>query len=182
MATRVDDCILEAVEAATGVEFDMDEATLERLRLPARMKGGGIKRAANTRHPEFLGVLLDILPRCIDKKADNGEEMPGYLSEQLTGALGKGAYDANGHKNGKFLEAENIGPFPEATREAWTHIRKEAMENYGLTDISDQEDCGKLGSLTESTLANAKNMGATNRRRPRRNEGEGTRTSNSVTS
>jgi hypothetical protein len=41
MATHVDECILKAVEAATSVEFDMDEAALERLRLPARMKGGG---------------------------------------------------------------------------------------------------------------------------------------------
>ena len=41
MAERVDDCILEAVEAATGVDFEMDRAALERLRLPARMKGGG---------------------------------------------------------------------------------------------------------------------------------------------
>ena len=31
-----------------------------------------------------------------------------------------------------------------------------------------------MGSLTESTLVNAKNMGAANKRRPRRNEGEGT--------
>jgi len=51
--------------------------------------------------------------------------------------LGKGAYDADGHKNGKILEAQNIGPFPKATREAWTYIKKEAMENYGLTDNSD---------------------------------------------
>ena len=64
--------------------------------------------------------------------------MPGYYSEQLTEAKGKGAYDADGHINGKFLEAENIGPFLEAAREAWSQIRrKEAMENYGLTDSSD---------------------------------------------
>jgi len=48
------------------------------------------------------------------------------------------------------------------------------MENYGLTESSDQEDCGKLGPLTEYTQANAKNRGASNMRRPRRNEGEGT--------
>ena len=41
--------------------------------------------------------------------------------------MGKGAYDADGQRHGKFLEAENIGPFLEAAKEAWTHIRKEAM-------------------------------------------------------
>jgi len=43
MAKCVDDCILEAVEAATGMDFDLDKATLERLRLPARIKGRGDK-------------------------------------------------------------------------------------------------------------------------------------------
>ena len=38
--------------------------------------------------PAFLGALLDILPRCTDKKAEDGEEMPGYYSEQLTRAIG----------------------------------------------------------------------------------------------
>jgi len=81
---------------------------MERLRLPARMKGGGIKRA----RPAFLGALLDILPRCIDRKAGNGEEIPRYYSEQLTEAIGKGAYDAEGHRNEKCSGADNIGPFP----------------------------------------------------------------------
>jgi len=68
--------------------------------------------ATDTRRPAFLGALLDILPRCIDMKENNGEDMPGYYSEQLTDALGKGAYDAEGQRNEKFLGAENIGPFP----------------------------------------------------------------------
>jgi hypothetical protein len=55
----------------------MDKTTLEKLRLPARMKGGGIKRAADIRKPAFMGALLDILPRYIDRKAENGKEMPG---------------------------------------------------------------------------------------------------------
>ena len=94
MAEHVDNkCIMEAVEAATRVEFDMDKTATERLRLPARMKGGGIKSATDTRRPAFLGAVLDILPRCIDRKAENGEEMPGYYSEQLTWEIGRGAYD-----------------------------------------------------------------------------------------
>jgi hypothetical protein len=56
--------------------------------------------------------LLDVLPRCIDKRAENGEEMPGYYTEQLTEALGKGTYEADGHRNEKFMGAAIIGPFP----------------------------------------------------------------------
>ncbi len=57
---------MEAVHAATGVEFDAEVMVKERLRLPARMKGGGIKRAADVKYPTFLGALLDVLPMCAD--------------------------------------------------------------------------------------------------------------------
>ena len=66
MAYLVDACVLEAVEAATSIDFDQEEMAEERLRLPARMKGGGIKKQTDMRRPAFLGALLDILPRCID--------------------------------------------------------------------------------------------------------------------
>ena len=63
MATHVDCCIMEAVQAATGVDFDTEETSRERLRLPARMKGGGLKRAIDTRYPAFIGARLNVLPR-----------------------------------------------------------------------------------------------------------------------
>jgi hypothetical protein len=94
---------MEAVQAATVVDFDLKSAAKKRLRLPARMKGGGIKKETETRRLAFFGALLDVLPRCIDKKVENGEEMPGYYSEQLTEAISKGAYDAEGRKNRKFV-------------------------------------------------------------------------------
>ena len=77
MAGHVDCCIMEVVYAATGVDFDTEVMAKERMRLPARMKGGGIKRATNTRYPTFLGALLDILPKCVDKKESNGEVTKG---------------------------------------------------------------------------------------------------------
>ena len=85
--------------------------------------------------------------------------------------LGKGVYDAEGHKNEKFLGAKNIGPSPEACREAWAQIKMEAMENCDLTEGEEQEEWGKLGPLAESTPANAKNRGAADRRRRRTERG-----------
>ena len=52
----VDCCIMEAVQAVTGVDFDSEDTARERLRIPARMKGGGIRRATKTRYPAFLGT------------------------------------------------------------------------------------------------------------------------------
>ena len=55
MAGRVDCCIMEAIQATPGVEFDTEVMAKERLRLQARMKGGGIKRAADVKYLTFLG-------------------------------------------------------------------------------------------------------------------------------
>jgi hypothetical protein len=72
MTEHVDCCIMEAVRAATGVDFNTKVMTKERLRLPARMKGGGIKRATDTMYPTFMGALMDTLPRCVDMTETNG--------------------------------------------------------------------------------------------------------------
>ena len=140
------------------------------------MKGGGIKKAAGTRRPAFQGALLDVLSRCIARKAENNEEMPGHCTEQLTEALGKGAYDVEGHKNEQVMGAANIGPFPESCTEAWAHVKKGAMENYGLTEGLDQKEWGKMGPFTEPKPANAKNKGAADRRRNQRGHGRDTGT------
>ncbi len=97
-AHHVDCCIMEAVYAATGVNFDTEVMAKERLRLPARMKGGGIKRTTDLRYPAFLGALLDILPRCVDRKDSSGEIMQGTYSDQLTAVIGEGAFDEAGHR------------------------------------------------------------------------------------
>ena len=66
MARTVNHCIMEEVQVASGVKFETEDLAKARLRLPTRMKGGGIKRAEDNRYPAFLGVMLDILPRLID--------------------------------------------------------------------------------------------------------------------
>ena len=92
MARRVDCCIMQAVHAATGVNFDTEVMAKERLRLPARMKGGGIKRTTDSWYPAFMGALLDIMSRCVDMKERNGEVTKGTYSDQLTEVVGEGAF------------------------------------------------------------------------------------------
>jgi hypothetical protein len=72
MVRSVDHCIMEAVHVATGVNFETEDLAKARLRLPARMKGVGIKRTVDKRYPTFLGALLDVLPRLIDREEENG--------------------------------------------------------------------------------------------------------------
>jgi hypothetical protein len=81
------------------VEFDAEVMAKERLQVPARMKGGGIKRALEVRYPTFLGALLDVLPRCVDMKDKNGEIVKGNYSDQLTEVIGEDTVNEAGNRN-----------------------------------------------------------------------------------
>jgi hypothetical protein len=45
------------------------------------------------RRPAFLGALLDVLPRCIDRRGPHGEETEGIYNNILTNSICRGAYD-----------------------------------------------------------------------------------------
>jgi hypothetical protein len=162
MVEYVDNCIMEAVHAATGVDFDSEDAGRERLRIPARMKGGGIKRATETRYPTFLGALLEVLPRCIDMTEAKGEKVHGYYAQLKT------LNEVN--RNAQFLNATNVGPYPDECTRARKATRNEALQNLGLRDDPDQEGWEKMEPLADPTPTNAKNRGATDKRRRRGDE------------
>ena len=74
MAKLVDAVIVEAVHAVTCIiDFNVEVIAKDRLRLQARVKGGGIRSMMDMRRPVFLDAILYILPRCIDSKAPTGE-------------------------------------------------------------------------------------------------------------
>ncbi len=173
MVGHVDCCIMEAVQAATGVDFDTEVMTKEELRLPARMKGGGIKRATDTRFPAFLGALLDILLRCVGRRENNGEVKKGTYADQLTEVIGEGAFDETGHRNTQFLRATTVGPYPREMRKAWEALREEAADDYGFKQgLEEEEDEARLriGPLSEPTLAVVRNRGAAERKHAKRLE------------
>jgi len=173
MAEYVDSCIMEVVQAATGVAFDNEDTARERLSLTARIMGGGIRRATETRYPTFLGALLDVLPRCIDMTEANGEKVQGYYAQQLTKVIGEEAYGSEGHRNAQFLNATNVGPIPDECTRTWKAARDEALQNSGLRDDPDQEGWEKMGPLADPTPANEKNRGVAGRRRRRGDEDRG---------
>ena len=112
----VEAAIIDAVHAATGGNFIVDGVAKDRLRLPARLKGGELLNMTYLRRPAFLGAILDTLWRCIDKnnKEPNGELMKRVYTKPLKVTIGQGAYDAECHRYAGFLQASNMGPFPAA--------------------------------------------------------------------
>ena len=152
---------------ATRVKFETEDLAKARLQLLARMKGGGIKRAEENRYPAFLGAMLDVLPRLIDRKDETGEIAPGVYPVQMKSIIGERANDTEGHRNTAFLEAKSVGPYPHEMQQAWTQKRDEAIANYGIEGEEGSEQWNKLGPLVEKTPAMARNKGAAERRRER---------------
>ena len=114
------------------------------------MKGVGIKRTTDAKYPAFLGALIDILPRCVDRKESNGEVMRGTYSDQLTKEVGEGAFDEDGHKNSQFLKAKTIGPYSGEMQKAWERLRSEAATNYGFQEgFGEDEAKERMGPLAE---------------------------------
>ena len=165
MAELVDVAILEVCHAATGIRFDVEPVAKDKLRLPARLKGGGIKSMADMRRHAFLGAILDILPRCIDIRGPNGEEMEGIYKSILTNSIGRGAYDQNGHMNTGFLHATCMDPYPMEMQCAWRHARQNASHNICLTLLSSADEWGRLGPLAKETPAEVRSRGAAERKR-----------------
>ncbi len=78
------------------------------------------------RCPAFMGAMLDVLPRLIDRRDENGEVIVGVYSKRMTGVIGEGAFDAEGHRNTVFLESTEVGPNPREMRQSWASAREEA--------------------------------------------------------
>jgi hypothetical protein len=103
MAEIVDAAIMKVCHATICNRFGANPLAKDRLRLPARRKGGGVRSMVDLRRPAFLGAILNIQPKCIDRRGSNGEETHEFYSNILTESIGKGAYDQDGHRNDGFL-------------------------------------------------------------------------------
>jgi hypothetical protein len=84
MAQLVDGSIMEAVQAATSIHFDQDEEAKDRLWLPARMKGGDIKRLEDVRYPTLWGHYWTLCRDALTKRRTT-ENREGLLLEATNG-------------------------------------------------------------------------------------------------
>ena len=121
--------------------------------------------------PDFMGALLDILPRCVDMKERNGEITKGTYSDQLTEVVGEGAFDEEGLMSTQFLRSTRVGPCPGEMQTAWDVLRSEAATNYGLLEgFREEEARERKGPLAKQTSAGVRNIGAAKMKKTRRVE------------
>ena len=75
----VDVALLVAATSATGVDFTGNEIERRRLRLPARLRGGGVRSHVETTAAAFCGAVNQAVPRFIDRTDDAGEFVAGFF-------------------------------------------------------------------------------------------------------
>ena len=66
-ARHVDAAVLRVVRACLGEAVVADPIAAARLRLPARMYGGGIRGSVDVAPAAFLGAVCQTLPRMLDR-------------------------------------------------------------------------------------------------------------------
>ena len=114
----------------TGVDFlnNQDAAAAiwrRRLRLPARLRGGGLRSHTETAAAAFVGSVNQALPRLIDHTDAAGSLVPGLLPS-LSGVLGAGSFDADnaGTRYAQYLSSGHAGAAE--LQRAWDALRDEA--------------------------------------------------------
>ena len=147
-ARHFDAAILECAETATNNRFDPDTLPHDRLFLPTRLKGAGLRRADKLRRPAFVGALLDVLPAFIDRVDPEDGSVPGLYHEQLKDLIQEGAYDEGGHRQTHFLSTDN--PYAAALATAWTDLRDATRALRGGNAAATE-----LGPLAKPTPADA---------------------------
>ena len=93
MLEAVDAGITEATTAAYGGSFVADDPLLERrMRLPARLRGAGVRRTAQVANAAFVGAASAALPWLIDVQTAGGATRRGAV-QALDAWLGVGSFD-----------------------------------------------------------------------------------------
>jgi hypothetical protein len=82
----------------------LEDIAAERLRLPIRYRGCGLRELHDRRHAEYIGSLTHALPYMIDMKVKGGR-VKGRCqhSKKIVHLLGKGSFDPNSEHPWKVL-------------------------------------------------------------------------------
>ena len=94
-ARLVDEALLRVARVCVPMlppEAADTDLTFQRLRLPARWYGGGVRSVATTAPAAFLGMLCRTLPKMLDSATTDGDIATGFLT-CLTPLLGHGSFD-----------------------------------------------------------------------------------------
>ena len=130
-AAIVDASITRAARACLGDQVIADPYAAERLRLPARKFGGGIRSSADLAPAAFAGAVCRAFPRMLPRLGLDGAVLSGFLP-QLAPFLGDGSFDANA-VNARFAALVRSGSrLGTELSTAWAGMQAEVQEPTGM--------------------------------------------------
>jgi hypothetical protein len=123
-AKIVDAAIIRAAAMTVGEAAVGDPLANARLRLPARMYGGGLRSIADVAAVAFVGTACRTLPRMLPRAGNDDSVVPGFMP-QLMPLLGHGSFDRGAEvtRFTTFLGSET--PLALALRSAWEGLQAE---------------------------------------------------------
>ena len=127
---RFDDGLTDVLAAAHGGRFVVDDSLLDRrLRLPARLRGAGVRRMAQVAPAAFVGTVSLALPQLIDARVGGGTRPGAVPALAARTCLGRGSFD-DGNELTRFATLLRSG-FRCATElsRAWTALQAERPRN-----------------------------------------------------
>ena len=101
----VDKALLRTASSALGFQLPEGSLAQRRLRLPASLKGGGLRSAAATSPAAYLGALGELLPSFVNHYGREGESVPGVYHQHLGGVIGEASFHAGGGGYETFVES-----------------------------------------------------------------------------
>ena len=129
-ARQVDDCLAHAAAICHGQASTTDEFAARRMRLPARMFGGGFRSLGDTAPAAFVGTLCRCVQRMLDRVCESGGTRPGFMPG-LAAALGHDAFNP-GSEESRFAPLLGSGlPSGNAFSRAWTSMQAEVGDSEG---------------------------------------------------
>jgi hypothetical protein len=128
-AQLLDTEILKATAVCIPTLELTDSLTVRRLRLPARLRGGGIRSMLDLATAAYAGAVCRCLPLLIDSFTSHGEARQGFMPALLP-LFGAGSFDAvllgTSPRFQHFLSMDT--PTSLALVDAWTTMQMEAGE------------------------------------------------------
>lgn len=127
-AAAVDAAVLRACAVSQLPSFLGDALVVRRLRLPARLKGGGVRSRSQLAMVASVAGFVDAAQQFLD----SAETGPGFFNN-LSGLFGAGAFDVGGARFTHFIAAGS--PRAASFAASWASMRAE------LGDGVDDEVC-----------------------------------------
>ena len=132
-ATEIDAGIRKLLQACIGVNIDSwSDIAKERMRLPIRYKGLGLRESVDRRHAQYIGALAQSLPDLINR-TDGNNVIPGRLNiPSLVAMLGEGSFNSTSTTPWEhLLNTDVVGSnnnIAHGLRHAWTHLKNKFQD------------------------------------------------------